>query len=309
MSKKDAKPANTIGYANPPRDTRFKSGESGNYAGRPKKKHKPEPPIFNPARFPTRSLLRHEAARELKIRDIDGVSCISVTQAVLRSLEREALKGGPMAMRTYLQFVIQEDAAYHADKQKVFDVWSEIKAEQAAILERAKKEGREELDIVPHPDDIRLNWHELKVELLGPVDVEEKEAQDKRIEARDLMFELSIFYNEKSRLPDENGQNASVGLFFLTFVRIEAVLPRRLRCDHQKLHGDIMTRAVSGRGEWSSYLAKKCEEYGLPFFYIGRNDASPFSFPLDKLGFEFANGELRPSTPKLKRELKRMMGG
>jgi hypothetical protein len=69
--RKRSNKANDAGRSN---EGRFKPGHSGNLAGRPKKKPPAKAPSFNPVRMPTRSLLRHEAARNIQIRDTNGVS-------------------------------------------------------------------------------------------------------------------------------------------------------------------------------------------------------------------------------------------
>jgi hypothetical protein len=212
-----------------------------------------------------------------------------------------------MAMRTFLQYVSQEDMAYHAEKQEIFDYWDKKKAQQQIVLEKAVQDGLDPNDIVPHPDDIQLNWTNLDVDLTGPIDQQEKDEQDRRLKLRDLSFELSSYYNEGACLPDSKRENATVGLFILTYIRIEDTLPVRLRCDLDKLGRDILKRATMQRSSWEEYLQEKCKEVDLPFFAMGKNDPSPFSFPLEKLGFEFYQNKLRPATPQMKRKLKRLM--
>lgn len=307
MSKKNHNTKHGTGYASPPEEHRFKHGKSGNPAGRPKKKPKTEAASLNPARFPTRRLQRQEAARHIQIREADKINQISVAQAVLRSLAREAIKGGPMAMRIFLQMAKEEDEKYHAEEQRLYDYWSDVKERQAAILKSAEADGVELPDLVPHPDDIQLDWKELTVTLHGPMNEEQKKEQDIRLKQRDLIYELSLYYNEKPRLLDENGQNATIGQFFLTYLQIEFSLPKRMRCNLVKLGNDILLRMSSGRSDWEDYLEQKCKEFALPFFTINHDTPSPFSFPLDKLGFEYADGEFWPNTPETKRALLKML--
>ncbi|MEW4466338.1 DUF5681 domain-containing protein [Parasphingorhabdus sp. JC815] len=105
MSKKHT---NKVGYGKPPISGQFKKGQSGNPNGRPRKEKQAEP-LYHPAAHPTRELMRSEALRPVTTREGDQQVQMPASQAVIRALGIAAIKGGPMAQRTYLDMVKAED--------------------------------------------------------------------------------------------------------------------------------------------------------------------------------------------------------
>ena len=78
---------NDIGYGKPPKNTRFKKGQSGNPKGRPKgsKNKVSENTLMN--------LLEKELARKITVQDEDGSKEISMEEAIIRSTVVNAAKG------------------------------------------------------------------------------------------------------------------------------------------------------------------------------------------------------------------------
>ena len=109
---------NTVGYKKPPRHTRFKPGQSGNPAGRPKG---------------TRNLetdLREELSERILVREGPAEKRISKQRALLKSLVARAIKGDARAAGTLLTMVMRvlqvaapppDEASLTAEEQAIFE--------------------------------------------------------------------------------------------------------------------------------------------------------------------------------------------
>jgi hypothetical protein len=80
-----------IGYGKPPREHRFKPGQSGNRAGRPKGSKK------------TTTLLRELLDRKIEVRTNSIVRKVSVREAILTRFAEAALKGDAKCAAFLLQ--------------------------------------------------------------------------------------------------------------------------------------------------------------------------------------------------------------
>lgn len=91
--KNDNKDAYEVGYGKPPRNTRFKKGQSGNPKGR-------KPRVKNVS-----VLLANELDRVIVVRDGDGEKKISKREAVITSLVNDAIKGKPTARQALINLL------------------------------------------------------------------------------------------------------------------------------------------------------------------------------------------------------------
>ncbi|NNF71531.1 MAG: hypothetical protein HKO95_01115 [Rhodobacteraceae bacterium] len=87
-----------VGYMNPPHDTRFKKGKSGNPRGRPRK------------REDMNTVLQRVLNRKIRIKDDD--QRIPIRDALIRKLKELVLQGDKQALA--LQRRILTDAGYDA---------------------------------------------------------------------------------------------------------------------------------------------------------------------------------------------------
>ena len=94
-----------VGYGKPPLHTRFRKGQSGNPAGRPRG--------ITAGR--AAALALKEAYRPINVREGDKVSTLPAIQAVLRSQVALAAKGNGPAQRTVIEAVqaIEREAEAH----------------------------------------------------------------------------------------------------------------------------------------------------------------------------------------------------
>jgi hypothetical protein len=99
----------SVGYRRPPMETRFRKGQSGNPAGKPKgSKNKPKPYAERLG-----SLMLEEAYRPITVSEDGNEITLPLAQAVFRSLATAAAKGEARAQAMFLKLVSasEEEAA------------------------------------------------------------------------------------------------------------------------------------------------------------------------------------------------------
>ena len=109
------RPHPTVGYGHPPEAHRFAPGQSGNPRGRPK-----GTTSKTPAQPPDRltQIVLKEAARLITVREGDRTVTLSMTQAFIRRLFVDAVKGDPRAQRLVLEAVaLSQDEAPRTAEQ------------------------------------------------------------------------------------------------------------------------------------------------------------------------------------------------
>ena len=285
-----------IGYGKPPRSTQFKNGQSGHPTGRPRRKKKAE--IAFPALDPTHKFILEEAKRTVNVREGNKAHAIPTTQAVMRALGVKAMQGGVLAMRTFLEYQIRLDAIEHAKRQENFDYWRAHVSDARVKFAIAAGQGESEPEILPHPDDVVLEYATLSVRIVGPCDEEER-ARCLRLKAElNLYYELMIFCRESDGgMPTED--RPIYGGFTLLFTTLVPHLPPRLRGISQDCHDEILMRAIGPYREWVGHLQARLKEFGLD---IDPRKLKPRFIDLRDLNLRFVGGELEEYRwPKHKR--------
>ncbi len=261
MSKGDDDYA--VGYGKPPKHTRFRKGQSGNPSGR-KPKAKPKEPRL-PSLLPTAYVIRTEAERLVTIREGDRRYEITVREAVVRSLEREAMQGGILAQRTYLQYLMEEDKRVARKKRESFDFWRDYVEKARAAIARAQERGGPEPEFLPHPDDIRFGYTDLDVHFDGPMD-EDQAAECARLRRLlPLLLELSLFHKEQHSFDPDDAAGSKLQFFFLLHIIVRLQLPQRMRMMSKEEEMGMINRACGSYRRQETFLRAKCAELEFPF--------------------------------------------
>lgn len=172
-----SEPSYEVGYAKPPKSTRFQKGQSGNPKGRPRgSKNKAKLPALHEERLKT--IILEEAYRTVAINDANGTVTIPIAQAVVRSLAVNAAKGNQRAQRLFTQLL----AATETANKRLHDEWLETaityKTEWESEIARCRRQGIEPPNPLPHPDDIVIDMKTGTVRIKGPMTPEEKKEWD-----------------------------------------------------------------------------------------------------------------------------------
>lgn len=121
MPKKKKQKNYEIGYGKPPKDTRFKKGQSGNPKGRPKRSRN------------LTTLIREELERKVVLTENGKQYTMTKAEAMTKRLVAQALNGHMSAMKTLIGMSGDEE-----DKELLFHVSNE---DQAVLQNYIEKSG------------------------------------------------------------------------------------------------------------------------------------------------------------------------
>jgi hypothetical protein len=124
------------------------------------------------------AMFLEEMKRPVTVREGESLEKISVERAATRAIGLKAAKGDVKAFKAVIDKRSAIDKRAEAQWEELVRVVFEYKNDARQELMRQKGVGRSKPEIIPHPDDIDLDFERRIIIFNGPVTLEEKMAQD-----------------------------------------------------------------------------------------------------------------------------------
>ena len=156
------------GYAQPPKETRFKKGQSGNPRGRPRG----APRDLSFSDQPILGAARRAATKKIKVREGDKIREVPGFEALVESIFAYAMKGNARYGGYALDLTRIAEQAHAREVREQNEYWSTYQAVARQAIAEVQANGEAEPEVLPHPDDIIIDWKN-GPRFIGPFDNDE----------------------------------------------------------------------------------------------------------------------------------------
>lgn len=157
----------TVGYGHPPKRHRFKLGQSGNPQGRPKGSKNSAFGERGQKRI--NKLILDIAYKEISLKENGQRVTMPTVQAILLAINSNALKGKTASQKLIMDLIQSAEFVTNKDKQAYLETMISYKMDWEKKFRRCDKEGQPRPDIIPHPDDVILDFVNGGARIDGPL--------------------------------------------------------------------------------------------------------------------------------------------
>lgn len=127
------------------------------------------------------------ANSERSVRSGGVTETLSNIDIMIRKQFEAGLSGKTLAQRDYIELVQRAELARSAHIKDQCERWTKIKEAHQGIIDRAKAAKSPIPRVLPHPDDILVDWSS-GVRIPGPIDDEDWKRFDQTVRMRDALF-------------------------------------------------------------------------------------------------------------------------
>jgi hypothetical protein len=142
-----------VGYCRPPKEHRFKPGESGNKSGRPKK----QAPVVSKLEQRHRQLVLDELYRLVAIKEGDKTVKVPALVAMIRGQWAAGIKGNRLAAKLMIDLIKGIEGDMAAAQAELMKTLVDMKQKGMARQRAAERAGESEPDFDIYPEDISID--------------------------------------------------------------------------------------------------------------------------------------------------------
>jgi hypothetical protein len=138
-------------------------------------------------------------------------------QIMERKQFESGLSGNSVSQRDYLRRVELAEEARREDVQARCLMWGHIKAKSQQAIDQARASGAPIPRVLPHPDDVIIDW-ESGPRFLGPIDEDEWKLFKQTLDLRDLLYLQQAMEDALDHVPTRNRPSQGGALVLAMFL-------------------------------------------------------------------------------------------
>lgn len=245
------------GSQQPPKDTRFKTGKSGNLAGRRKRAD-----VGLGMSRSAHTLAIREGERMIGVREGDKVQQLPGIEAAFRAQYASGLRGNAYSLKHIIERYEWAEREHRQHRMNEIEIWQDIVANKRRAIAEAEAKGEPPPASLPHPDDVVIDY-EKGVKFIGPFDEAGVARLNETLRMRDVLLMQDALdrrlMNEDCEDPlDRPGSALAFALFYnnhvpdrfkLCDVRLQMLMCRYQAMTKRRLLKEVYNawRAIGGR--------------------------------------------------------------
>lgn len=211
------------GYKRPPKDTRYKKGQSGNPKGRPKNSV-----VGMGDSRSANALALREAERLIKVREGDEIRQMSAIEAVHRAQYGSATRENAYSQKHIIERYDRAERERRRQMIEDIELVERYVAECRKAIAEAEHKGEPPPTFLPHPDDVVID-HERGVRFIGPLNQDQVTRLEDTLKLRDVLIMQDALDRREADRPDSGDLVDGPGTAFVFADLLNRCVPGRYK--------------------------------------------------------------------------------